>query len=273
MIRRHLPSARARGLSMVELMVALTIGLILSVVIANLFVGTKASYRAQDDLSRVQENLRYATHVLSRAVRSAGYRADWNQSFDQVFGVGVPVVEGQDEASAHGDVLIVRFQGGGAGTSPAGCAATNSCTGADGTVVDCLGNRIDRAMGAARFAENRFQVRSPGANGGPALFCSIDGGNTWTEIVPDIEALQVLFGEKVSPQPNIERLLPPGTGGQNLANVIAIRFALVHRSATPSAGLVDTRTYDLLGATYDPPDDRRFRLATATTVLIRNRSQ
>lgn len=272
-VRAPLPRPQ-RGLSLVELMVAMTIGLLIMVVLANLFIGTKASYRTQDDASRIQENLRFAAQVLGRTLRLAGYRADWHQSYDQVFGVGVPPIAGSDGDGANGsDTVIVRFQGSGSGTSSSNCVAANSCAGADGTVLDCLGNRIDRQMGTTRFVENRFRVRTPGANGGPALFCSIDGGNTWTEVVPDIENMQVLYGEKTSALPNAERYLAAGAAGQNLNNVISVRIALLHRSANPSAGIVDTRTYELARTTFDPADDRRFRFAAATTIGLRNRTQ
>jgi type IV pilus assembly protein PilW len=277
------PLRAERGLSLVELMVAMAIGLVITVVIANLFLGTKQSYRLQDDVSRIQENARFAAQVLERTVRLAGYRADWNQSYDQVFNttlatpvafaVGQVIAGANNTAVNASDTIAVRFQGSGAGTSAAGCAATNSCAGADSTVLDCLGNRIDRQMGAARFVTNILQVRSPGANGGPALFCSIDDGTTWVEIVPDIENMQILYGEKTSSLPSAERYLVAGAAGQNMGNVIAVRLSLLHRSPNTSAGALDTRTYNLAGTVYDPVDDFRVRMVSNATVGLRNRTQ
>jgi len=62
-----------RGFSMVELMVAMTIGLIILLALGRLFVGTKKSYNTQDALARMQENGRIAMHLLIRDVRMAGY--------------------------------------------------------------------------------------------------------------------------------------------------------------------------------------------------------
>ena len=273
-----------RGFSLIELMVAVTIGLLVTIVIANLFLGTKQNYRAQDDTSRIQENARYSAQVLARTLRLAGYRADWNQSYDQVFGVGVTPIGGTDNDGANAsDTILARFQGSGDGSSPAGCVATNTCkvaggplaggTGADGTVNDCLGNSIDRQMGATRFVENRFQVRTPGANGGPALFCSLDSGATWTEIVPDVENMQILYGEKTGSLPSAERFLVAGAAGQNMNNVIAVRIALLHRSANLTAGALDTKTYNLAGTNYNPADELRLRMVSNSTIGLRNRSQ
>jgi type IV pilus assembly protein PilW len=70
----RVPKMRAqRGFSMVELMVALAIGLIVLLALSKLFVGTKKSYNTQDALARVQENGRIAMHLLIRDIRMAGY--------------------------------------------------------------------------------------------------------------------------------------------------------------------------------------------------------
>jgi type IV pilus assembly protein PilW len=274
---------RQRGMSLVELMVAMTIGLVITVVIANLFLGTKQTYRTQDDLSRMQENLRFAFQVMGRVTRQAGYRADWNRTIDAVFGVGVSPIDGTNGTGANGsDTLIVRFQGSGAGTSGANCLATNSCGGADGRVLDCLGNRVDRQMGPApspyapvfnvTFVENWLRVRTGGANGGTALFCSVDRGTTWVEIVPDIDNMQVLYGEKTGPTA-VDRYLAAGTAGLSMGLVLNVRVALLHRSANLTAGATDTRTYNLVGTAVGPFNDQRIRLAATTNFVLRNRTQ
>lgn len=60
------------GLSLIEIMVALVIGLILTAGIIQLFVGSKQTYRFQEALSRVQENGRFAIEALNRDLRMAG---------------------------------------------------------------------------------------------------------------------------------------------------------------------------------------------------------
>jgi type IV pilus assembly protein PilW len=269
---------RQRGMSLVELMVAMTIGLVLTVVIANLFVGTKRTYRTQDDLSRMQENLRFSFQVIGRTVRQAGYRAEWNKTTDQVFGVGVSPIDGSNGTGANAsDTIIVRFQGSGTGASVANCLATNTCAGADGRVLDCLGSRVDRQMGPGTgvgitFVENWLRVRTGGANGGTALFCSINAGTTWTEIVPDIENMQVLYGEKTGPTA-VDRYLAAGTAGLTMSLVLNLRVALLHRSPNLSAGETDTRQYSLLGVLVGPFNDQRIRLAATSNFVLRNRTQ
>ena len=63
----------SKGLSLVELMVAITIGLFLIGGVIQIYVGSKATYRSQDALSRLQENQRYVLSLLAADIRPAGY--------------------------------------------------------------------------------------------------------------------------------------------------------------------------------------------------------
>lgn len=69
----HKHGCRERGFSLVELMVSMVLGLVLTAGIIQLFLGSKQTYRFQDSLSRVQENARFAMDALAYDVRMAGY--------------------------------------------------------------------------------------------------------------------------------------------------------------------------------------------------------
>lgn len=62
-----------RGFSLVELMVAITIGLIVLAAVSAVLVGSKRSYNTQDRLARLQENGRFAMQFLIKDLRLAGY--------------------------------------------------------------------------------------------------------------------------------------------------------------------------------------------------------
>ncbi len=64
---------RARGLSLVELMVAITIGLILLAGTISIFISNKKTYEITDNLSRLQENARFAMSFMVDDLRSASY--------------------------------------------------------------------------------------------------------------------------------------------------------------------------------------------------------
>ena len=64
---------RQRGLTLVELMVSLTLGLLITLAIGYLYTNSRQSYRLNDNVARMQENGRHAMEVISRDVRMAGY--------------------------------------------------------------------------------------------------------------------------------------------------------------------------------------------------------
>lgn len=64
---------RQKGLSLVELMVALVLGLIVVGTVLEIFISSRQVYRVQDAKARLQENGRYAMHVLSKSIMDSGY--------------------------------------------------------------------------------------------------------------------------------------------------------------------------------------------------------
>lgn len=106
------------GLSLVELMIAMVIGLVLMTGVLQIFLGSKRVYTTQDALSRIQENGRLAVDFLSRDTRMAGYAGCAsgaggaltndlkvnmsNAEHSYLFDFEVPI-EGQDNVGALAD--------------------------------------------------------------------------------------------------------------------------------------------------------------------------
>lgn len=63
---------KSKGLSLVELLVALVLGLLLVGGILQLFVGSKMTYNSNEALARVQENGRFMIEMLKRETRGIG---------------------------------------------------------------------------------------------------------------------------------------------------------------------------------------------------------
>lgn len=61
------------GFTLVELMVAITIGLIILAAVIRLFATSRATYTLQEGLARVQESGRFAVEFLAQDIRMAGY--------------------------------------------------------------------------------------------------------------------------------------------------------------------------------------------------------
>ena len=76
MIPRHVPRRRLaqRGVTLVELMISLVLGLLVTAAIYQIFLSNQQTYRMQRSLAQIQENGRFALEILARDIRQVGYR-------------------------------------------------------------------------------------------------------------------------------------------------------------------------------------------------------
>ena len=71
---------RIRGFSLVELMVAMTLGLFVAGVVIAIFIGNSRNLRAIEQATRHVENGRYAMQLLGDDIRHAGFFAEFDAS-------------------------------------------------------------------------------------------------------------------------------------------------------------------------------------------------
>ncbi|NOS87694.1 MAG: hypothetical protein HOP34_03995, partial [Methylococcaceae bacterium] len=62
------------GLTMVEFLIAMMLGVFLTGGLIQLFADSRKTYQVQEGLSRVQENGRFALDFIARDIRMSGYR-------------------------------------------------------------------------------------------------------------------------------------------------------------------------------------------------------
>jgi type IV pilus assembly protein PilW len=243
----------SRGVTLVELMIAVTIGLLLVVVIAQLYLGSRQTFATTDDVSRMQDNIRYSQQLLTRTIHLAGYKSQANSVTATVFKAlpALGAVEGV--AAADPDELTIRYQGSGTGAA------------ADGTVVDCLGGRVDAGV----IVTNTFKIEKNATTGRMGLTCN------GAEIVADVLNMQILFGEDTDGDLVANRYVKAGTviDSGNLNNVVSVRVNLLFETPTDASKTVaDAQTYDMGTVTVGPFADRRIRRLVSTTINLRNRT-
>ncbi len=98
---------RQRGLSLVEILVALTISLFLIAGVIQLFIGSKQTYRFNDAQSRLQENGRFAIDRMAWDIRMAGYDPDiWAPPLPNA----IAVASGdEDEDEDEDDEITIQY--------------------------------------------------------------------------------------------------------------------------------------------------------------------
>lgn len=99
------------GFTLVELMIAITLGLLILLAIGSIYIGSRQTFRMQEENARLQETGRYALEVMGRSIRQAGF---WNMPIDPVATetafVGTPIT-GVNAASPIPDTVTVQYDG------------------------------------------------------------------------------------------------------------------------------------------------------------------
>jgi type IV pilus assembly protein PilW len=170
------------GFSLVELMLALALGLVVVTGIVQLFVGNSQTYSVLNGQARLQENARFAMEFISRAARSAGYFGCAPEAVNMVKGL-----RGNWNAMPEFDITqIVQGHNGNAdGTWSPTLATLPRTTGGVNVNVYIPGNGIDTTSiepgtdvlvlrGMQNPGRSLTQVLQP--TGDPVI--SAPGGNT-----------------------------------------------------------------------------------------------
>ncbi|WP_199912414.1 MULTISPECIES: PilW family protein [Stenotrophomonas] len=109
----HLSSRRqAAGLSLIEMMVAMVIGLVLMLGVVQVFIASRTASRLAEGNARAQENGRFALEFLQRDIRMAGHFGCVNDQAHFVKGEGDPTINtGAATGSGHPLDFSVSIQG------------------------------------------------------------------------------------------------------------------------------------------------------------------
>lgn len=294
-----------RGLTLVELMISLALGLLIVLAATATFLSTKNAYTAGDDVTHIDDTGRHALELIARTVRQAAY-VDWgrNEAPAVVMPVMSPSIAGMDARSVK------------SGTAGMSSPQTHSINGsdllsvqffgaADGTMLNCAGFPIATGQRGASI----FYVDSD-ASGEPQLYCKYFGDANWASaaIARGIESFQVLYGLDTDNDGMPNRLLgaaainalddatvgvaesPVRNAKTHWKKVVTVNVALLVRGATNTdAGGNDASvTYDLFGKEYSdlhggddqgvrlrkedlPASTRgRYRKIYSTTIQLRN---
>ncbi len=213
---RQVSIKRHRGLTLVELLVALAIGILISLAAVSSLVVTRQGFNTVDASSQLRDNARFAADLIQRITLQTGFKdptfviatpsqADltndgagliaanitgFNNALFKTTDLTTATARSAGVVGYGSDVLILRYQ-----TAKLNNDTSNT---ADSSMIDCAGNpvtvipadRNDRMVSV-------FHV-GLGADGEPSLMCSRSANGlapyNSQPIVRGVENFQVLYG-------------------------------------------------------------------------------
>jgi len=72
-MNNHQAKTQQQGMTLIELMIAMVLGLLISAAVIQLFVNNKQTYRITQSQTQLQNNARFALSELSKTIRSSGF--------------------------------------------------------------------------------------------------------------------------------------------------------------------------------------------------------
>lgn len=282
--------AGQRGFTLVEIMVALTLGLVVTIGVIQVFLGTQKSAQIQQAASRMQEDGRIAIDLLNRYIRLAGYTThpwskidpdynnSWNPaSYQRGFPANGPfalnqVVSGGDNNVFGVDSIRIRYQGSGGNQNE-----NPPVTPGDGSITTCLG----RAVPINQIADITFSLTANNpAQGGRSLQCTDNNTGNAQPLLAGLQDMQIWYGLSTTDDPNDPSRRLTGATAYVPANqvpanrwnqVISVRISLLMRSEQDRLTL-EPQTIQFNDATL-PVNDHRMRYVMGTTINVRNQGR
>lgn len=285
------PIARQRGFSLVELMIAMAIGMVVMGAVFATYIAANQGTRHSQAISQMAEDASSALAVLRANTAMAGFSEPTSVSEGSLFTLTMPgryafgceqhvfdnTVGPIDDLGCKGDLggndsLAVAYQ----------ANRLNSATNSSFVPLDCLGNAIQLDNGHY-ISYSRFYLKARDANDlsrGFSLMCQPAEGSA-QPLAENIKDMQIQYGIQAAPVDGERKAVSFYTDAQTVTDntwwdrVASIRICLVMQSADPNvldAALKGTTYPGCFGTPVEPEDgDRHAYRAFTTTIALNNR--
>lgn len=205
---------RQRGLSLIELMITMVLGLIIIAAVFNMYSGSSRSARYTEGLQSMQENGRFGVSVVQRGLRLAGFSTD-------------EPLEAIDIVASGTSHIAVRTE------------QPFDCNGRDTAPTDGIAVNVYRLDAASRT------LTCQGNQGGNAM--------TLVEDVDQFRLLYGV-DEDGDPDTDVPQRYVPWDASLDAADIVAMRFALLVNSGQPIRSRTIDQRFVLLDAAFDYED-------------------
>jgi len=234
----------SKGVTLVELMISLTLGLIVLATATQLYITHQGTLNSQRALALIHEQGRYAQELLTAQMKLSGYGGQQGAIDSFVFS--------EDSDGAKYDVLEIQIAGAG---------------------EDCMGGPLDKSSGVKR---KRFYVKKG------VLLCA-DSDGISAPIIQNVELFQVVYGVDLDRSSLSDKGFGNADvyvdGGvlveENSSRVVSVKIALVIKSdnsigrhvSEPSKRAVWVLNREIEDSFTSTQDGHLRRLFTSTTAI------
>ncbi len=262
-----------QGYTLLELMIAMSLGLILIGGAIQTLISNKQTFSITDAIGSTEEGGRFSMHFLTQDIRMAGYSANPQSNKSNPFFIY------NADSTTNTDCTA---------TSNDWCSKEGSGTASDQIAIlkeidvfinsDCNGNAaISEAIteaGEGHKLANVYWVAPDTTNDNlSSLFCrgyDVSDG-TWLgdalPMVGGVESFQVLYGEVNSDGDtryvSLERV-------EKMTNVIAVKIGVLVTESGDGSLSKKSRSYSVLDARPFTYDDKKNRTLYSTTIFLSN---
>lgn len=280
--RKGSPLRHEDGRTLIEVMIALTLGLMITGVLLSVYLSNKQSYSTNTDFARMQQDARLAMHQLTFHIRMGGY-APPNAAKANAFR--------NRQMTTLSDYAVRGCNGGYPEDQTATPSCSNTLTGSDAIDVtyvvdplnsagdvgatvgtDCTGAASTEADG---IITNRFYVAVNPDTQQPELFCKGSSNapafpNAAQPLAENVESMDITYGVDTNDDKSIDQYDVPASEALNWDQVVAVRVCLIVRTANANIALKPQTFLNCRGEMEVAPD-RRLRTAVTSTLMLRNR--
>lgn len=203
-----------RGLSLVEVMIGLLLSLVLTAGVIQIYISNKQTYTLQDEMSRLQENGRFAMDIVQRVIRGAGFQG--GQAF-------IPA-NTMDAANPPNQY------------DPANTLVTTSSNDhlevIGSSWVDCAGIPLGTPPPPAVPVTNFFYIDQNNN-----LVCLSSSALVPRILIDNVERMEILYGVDTDGDQSADnyQTATQVAGGGSWPNVVSVRIALLLSTSTDEA--------------------------------------
>jgi len=272
---------RQNGLSLIELMIAMLIGIFLLAGISKSYIDSKNASTQTNQISVLEDNGRYALETITNILEKTGYTPINAEPIPSQFitdNAEVIKTNCTDGSENVVDESIIDPTENGSGSSSSDTLAT-VFHGDSGHFTDCTGNTlpldcrllslpgVNTSSEAARIY-NSFSVD----NDNSTLNCSGSRSGASEVIAEGVENIQFLYGLDTidDGQVTVDRYVNASDVAGLWNNVVSVQVAILVRSLKEVRPKPVSKTFTLLDTVVTSPSDRYQRQVFSTTVKLRN---